>query len=369
MHVAKERGAVDIGSYWHLLPKHSQAKRAIWNGIDHKSGRRFIDMFFPDALAKNATDMFIERECGSTWQLLGSDNYDRAVGSNPRGIVFSEWALCDPRAWDYFRPILRANKGWAIFISTFRGRNHMWQMYQNLLDNPDWFVSLKTVDDTQIITLADIEKERAEGMSERLIQQEYYCKPAPPTSLGPFARVFEALEAVGNVRELPELSKTGAHHVAVGCAGEYVALVECVTRGANRYIFGGAVERNAALHEILAGNLTRIKSRDALLTVNAELVPDAVGLKLPLRTPVTASQAEASLYLERAVVSPSSVATAALTGAINTWIDEEGDPDIATEAVFAALTQLASLGNTQAWSPGVDYTLRDRSAFSRINRN
>jgi hypothetical protein len=181
MHLASTMARVEVGTYWHLLPKHIQAKRAIWHGIDHVSGVRFIEQFFPDALSVNNSEMFIETQAGSTWQLLGSDNYDRMVGSNPRGVVFSEWALCDPRAWDYIRPILRANKGWAIFITTFRGRNHAWQMYNNLRDNPDWYVSLKTIDDTQIVTAADVQADRETGMSERLIQQEYYCKPMPPS--------------------------------------------------------------------------------------------------------------------------------------------------------------------------------------------
>ncbi len=39
------------------------------------------------------------------------------VGTNPYGCIFSEYALQDPRAWNFVRPILTENKGWAIFIS------------------------------------------------------------------------------------------------------------------------------------------------------------------------------------------------------------------------------------------------------------
>ena len=68
--------------------------------------------------------MLIRFKCGSTWQVLGSDGYDALVGAPPAGIVFSEWALADPRAWSYLRPILDENNGWAVFIYTPRGRNH-----------------------------------------------------------------------------------------------------------------------------------------------------------------------------------------------------------------------------------------------------
>jgi hypothetical protein len=31
------------------------------------------------------------------------------MGTNPVGIIFSEYSLMNPVVWDYFRPILREN--------------------------------------------------------------------------------------------------------------------------------------------------------------------------------------------------------------------------------------------------------------------
>jgi hypothetical protein len=50
--------------------------------------------------------MFIRLKNGSTWQVVGSDRYDAAVGSSPAGITFSEWALSDPSAWAYLAPMV-----------------------------------------------------------------------------------------------------------------------------------------------------------------------------------------------------------------------------------------------------------------------
>jgi len=190
LEVAGQQLQKRIGSYWHMFPKHAQARRALWTGIDAHSGEPFIDRAFGHRGVKKVyqTDMMLEFECGSTWQLLGSDNYDRHVGSNPCGVVFSEWALCDPRAWDYIRPILTENDGWAIFITTFRGRNHAYQMSRQLANNPHWHVEILTVDDTKrhdgspVVTREDIEIERAAGMPEWLIRQEFYCDPSAPRS-------------------------------------------------------------------------------------------------------------------------------------------------------------------------------------------
>lgn len=173
-----------IGTYWHLFPLQTQAKKAIWSGLDGE-GKRIIDRVFPEAIRESTSqaDMMITMKSGSTWQMAGSDRYNSLVGSNVRGVVFSEWALCNPVAWDYIRPILRENKGWVIFITTYRGRNHAYQMYETLKKHPDWFCSKLTVDQTfrhdgsPVLTTADIQADRDEGMSEAMIQQEYYCSP------------------------------------------------------------------------------------------------------------------------------------------------------------------------------------------------
>jgi hypothetical protein len=117
------------------------------------------------------------------WQLAGADNYDSLVGANPVGVIFSEWALTNPQAWDFIRPILLENGGWAWFNTTPRGRNHAHQMAIMAQKNDDWFFERLTVDDTGVLTSEDIDAERASGMSEEKIQQEYYCS-------------FEAAEAV-----------------------------------------------------------------------------------------------------------------------------------------------------------------------------
>lgn len=197
----RERAQERVGSYWHLFPFHVQARRAIWKGIDARTGERFIDRAFPEEMRADThdTEMSITFKNGSTWQMLGSDNYDRLVGANPAGVIFSEYALCDPAAWDYIRPILVENKGWAMFITTFRARNHAYRMYQQLKDNPNWYVDLRTILDTTrndgspIVTAADVEKEIAEGMSRSLAQQEFYCDPDAANTGTIFSRQYNRL--------------------------------------------------------------------------------------------------------------------------------------------------------------------------------
>lgn len=172
-----------VGAYHYLFPTYGQAKKVIWEGKD-KDSFPFLGHIPPELLlprgGKNETELKLSFRNGSIIQLIGTDNYDAVIGTNPVGTVWSEYSLQDPGAWNYFRPILRENGGWAIFNFTPRGHNHGKTMYDMAMSlqaqgDPAWFCQKLTVDDTQAITAEDIDAERREGMDEDLIQQEFYC--------------------------------------------------------------------------------------------------------------------------------------------------------------------------------------------------
>jgi hypothetical protein len=167
-----------------MLPEYAQARKAIWTMVNPHTGKRRIDEAFPEVLRSRTNDqeMFIEFKNGSTWQLAGSDNYNSLVGSSPCGIVFSEYALANPAAWAYLRPILRENKGWAIFLSTPRGKNHFYNLHQHAFKEPGWFAETLTVEDTQAISqeelaadLRELQAEHGDDYGKSLWLQENYC--------------------------------------------------------------------------------------------------------------------------------------------------------------------------------------------------
>lgn len=175
------------GVYYYFFPTYGQAKRVLWDGIDG-DGHKFLFHHVPPEMIvgkPNETELkFTLRNINggeSLVQLIGTDNMDFIVGSNPVGCVFSEYSIQHPRAWDLVRPILNENKGWAVFIFTPRGRNHGFKLFEAACGEPTWLVERLKVTDTAredglpIITADDIEQERRTGMEEDLIQQEYYC--------------------------------------------------------------------------------------------------------------------------------------------------------------------------------------------------
>jgi phage terminase large subunit len=190
LHWTATRMAQKAGTYWHMLPKANQARKAIWDAINPRTGKRRIDEAFPIEIwdVRRDTDMFLRSSTlNSSWQVVGSDNFDGLIGSPPIGVVFSEWALADPSAWGYIAPILEENGGWAIFITTIRGKNHAYRMYKMALKDPAWYADLQTVEDTKAISAASIEAARREyhalygkEAGDALINQEYYCDAEAP---------------------------------------------------------------------------------------------------------------------------------------------------------------------------------------------
>lgn len=177
------------GTYYYFLPTYSQAKKVIWTGAD-KSGFKFLD-HFPKEIVKtiNQADMIIELINGSILQMVGADNIDRIVGTNPIGVIFSEYSLMKPDVWNFISPILRENEGFAIFIMTPRGVNHAWDLMQTIKDDKNWFCETLTVDDTKALSLEQLEEARKEMPSD-LFKQEYYCTFLD-NGLGFFKRIDE----------------------------------------------------------------------------------------------------------------------------------------------------------------------------------
>ncbi len=206
--------AKNVGAYYYFFPTYKQAKKVIWDGIDPRTGIKYLDHFPTELQAKapNNTEMKITFTNNSLFQLVGTDDFDSIMGTNPRGCVFSEYSLQDPRAWDYIRPILRENGGWAAFIYTFRGKNHGYSLFKMAQREPDWYAELLTVKDTKredgtpVISEADIDKDRAEGMDEDLVQQEYYCSPEGAIQGAYYAQQLKAARKEGRITRVPYVS-------------------------------------------------------------------------------------------------------------------------------------------------------------------
>jgi len=198
------------GVYYYVLPTYRQARKVVWDGITD-TGFRYLD-YVPKAVRlgkPNDTEMKIRMKNGSIIQLIGSDNYDSMVGTNPVGIVWSEFALQDPNARKIMRPILVENGGWEAILTTPRGHNHAYDLWNVALKSSDWFCSLLSMCDTKrddgraVVSQEQYDRELAEGEDEDLLKQEYMVSFEGPNQGSYYGRWMENARQDGRISRVP----------------------------------------------------------------------------------------------------------------------------------------------------------------------
>ena len=213
-----------VGTYWHCLPEYGQARKAIWTAVNANTGKRRIDEAFPPEIRAKTLDqeMFIELRNGATWQLIGSDRYNATVGAGPVFIAYSEWALANPAAWAYHRPMLEENGGGAAFITTPRGKNHAHAMYlrykKMMAENPRYFAEISTIHDTGALSPVQLEESLAEyvdlfgeDLGQAQFEQEYDCS-FNAAILGAFyAREMVKVRKEGRIVEIEAIEGKPVH--------------------------------------------------------------------------------------------------------------------------------------------------------------
>jgi hypothetical protein len=197
-----------VGSYYYTFPEFKQGRKILWDGMD-KTGMKFLDHFPLELRAgkPNDTEMKLRYKNGSIFQVIGSDDFNSVMGTNPVGIVFSEYSLQNPHCWSYFRPILAENGGWAIFNFTPRGENHAYDLYELAKNDPNWFCQTLTVDDTKAIPADVLDQERREIIrldgNDALFQQEYFCNFTVPIAGAYYSEQITTAYQEGRMGNVP----------------------------------------------------------------------------------------------------------------------------------------------------------------------
>jgi hypothetical protein len=200
---------LEPGSYWVLYPTIAQAKNVLWSmrvGSESRIGR-----IFPESFRKTTrqSDMYIEFLNGSRLQMIGSDNFDALRGASVNGIVFSEYATALPEAWPTLRPMIDANNGMVIFISTPRGKNHFHDIYLTARDSSAWFAEQRGVGETDIfdnpqleMTLDELTKVYGRTQGQAYFDTEYNASFNAAVAGAFYAEELRHLESEGRIRSL-----------------------------------------------------------------------------------------------------------------------------------------------------------------------
>jgi len=143
----------EVGTYYYCFPTLEDGKEILWDSITTINGQSgaMIDILCPPEIRrrKNNSDHFVELHNGSIIRMKGTDS-GKVVGNDGKGFIFSEWQGHKPEMFDYIRPIVRQNNGWAIFNGTMRGKeNHLYKDIKRNKSIKGWFSQWLQPEDTK----------------------------------------------------------------------------------------------------------------------------------------------------------------------------------------------------------------------------
>lgn len=183
----------------YILPTFGQAKRCIFDAISI-DGTKFLEYIPTQLIAKiNVHEQKIVFTNGSVLQCLGGDTHDTSIrGTNPYMVVLSEFAYMNSEVYNTVRPILAANGGIVIFLSTPFGKNHYYHLFKLAQELDDWYVVYKKTSEIKHIPEDVIEQERQQ-MSAELYQQEYECNFDRGVDGSYYGKALQSLRENGHI--------------------------------------------------------------------------------------------------------------------------------------------------------------------------
>ncbi len=161
-----------VGVYWHIFPTYGEAKDAVWRDP------QMLFKIIPNdlILKKNEQEMVVYFKNGSILQLKGSDDPDALRGAGPVGVVLDEFEKMKFYTWQIIEPILRANGGWAWFIGTPIGKNHLYDFFnRGQTEDKEWKSWILKASESGVIPLDQLEESKKTS-TQAIWTQEYECE-------------------------------------------------------------------------------------------------------------------------------------------------------------------------------------------------
>lgn len=273
--------------YLYVAPEKSQAKNIIWKD---PSG---LFKFLPPELIKKKNEVeltvyfkhTVTKTPGSVFYIEGADNIDRMRGLKPRGIILDEYAQIKRELWtEVLFPAINQSGGWVIFIGTFKGKNHFYDLFSKYYDwgkqqsipNTDYATFYLPYYENPFFTEDQIRAAK-ETMPEAQFDQEYGCVPLSGTS-----NVFPSLTDL-MTGELEEPNPTHLYSMGIDLASkqDYTA-VSIIDRNTHKLVFQ---ERWQGEWEPTMVKLLSIKNRynKAHVTIDSTGVGDPISEALKRR--------------------------------------------------------------------------------------
>ena len=152
----------------YIAPFLSQAKAVAWD---------YVLEYTRDIpnIKINNSELRVDFDNGARIRLFGADNYNAMRGLRFDAVCLDEMADFPASAWPtVLRPSLADRRGKATFISTPKGKNEFWELWDAAQSDPDWFTAMYKASDTGILDDNELEAMR-KAMGPDRYEQEIEC--------------------------------------------------------------------------------------------------------------------------------------------------------------------------------------------------
>jgi hypothetical protein len=159
----------EVGRYWIVSPTYKMSKMIHWQELQKEVPRSWVEK-------KNEVELSLTLKNGSIIELKGAENPDTLRGVKLRGLIIDEIASIPNWSWlwsEVLRPTLTDYSAPAMFISTPKGFNHFFDLYQSGMGTQKDYKSWKFNSyDNPFISKEELDAARKE-LTEDTFQQEY----------------------------------------------------------------------------------------------------------------------------------------------------------------------------------------------------
>lgn len=151
-----------------VSPVYKQSKKVFEEMVQAFAGTGLIQT--------NATELTIKTNNGSTLQFFSAERYDNIRGFTFDYLVCDEFAFMDESAWtEVLRATVLVKGKKVLLISTPKGKNHFYQLYQLDGVNDQYKSFTMTSYDNQLINPTEIDDARI-TLPEHVFRQEYLAE-------------------------------------------------------------------------------------------------------------------------------------------------------------------------------------------------
>lgn len=180
----------------YIAPFHKQAKQIAWDYAKYYS--RVIP-----GVKINEAELRIDYPNSGRLQLFGADNPDSLRGLYLDFVVLDEYGDMSPRLFtEIVRPALSDRKGSALFIGSAKGGTIFHDLYEQVKDNPEWFVKVYKASETKVIDEDELRSAR-ELMDEDEYNQEYECSWLASIKGAYYAKQLAEAEKENRITSVP----------------------------------------------------------------------------------------------------------------------------------------------------------------------